>query len=281
MAGALPWDILRARVRAATAGLPAVPEPGPGVCACCHGPSGRGFARCFQCCLHEESAPGLLADVVAPVACAPKGSRLATDLWLYKSDRPGAREAGETLLALLLVFLHEEGPRVWQRAGIPAPACACVVPSGRGRTGPHPLQTLVRGCLTLPWVPLLARPGADTWGRALDPGRFYAPGSVTGQAVLLLDDTWTSGGTAQSAAVALKRAGARSVAVVVAGRHLSAITGGGLGAASGGLGAVGGGPGTAGGGPGTVGGGPGTVGVPGAVGGCPGIEERASRAAGQ
>ena len=264
MAGALPWDILQARVRAATAGLPAVPEPGPGVCACCHGPSGRGFARCFQCCLHEESAPGLLADVVAPVACAPKGSRLATDLWLYKSDRPGAREAGETLLALLLVFLHEEGPRVWQRAGIPAPACACVVPSGRGRTGAHPLQTLVRGCLALPWVPLLARPGADTWGRALDPGRFCAPGSVTGQAVLLLDDTWTSGGTAQSAAVALKRAGAQSVAVVVAGRHLSAITRSGsvLGAADGAPRALGGVRSTT-------------------AGACPGTEERASRGAGQ
>jgi hypothetical protein len=157
------------------------------------------------------------------VACAPKGSRLATDLWLYKSGRSGAGEAGETLLAMLLVFLREEGPRVWQRAGIPVPACACVVPSGRGRPGPHPLEALVR--LALPWVPLLARPGADAWGRVLDPGRFCAPGSVTGQAVLLLDDTWTSGGTAQSAAVALKRAGARSVAVVVAGRHLPAITG--------------------------------------------------------
>ncbi len=242
-AGALPWDILRARVRAATAGLPAVPEPGPGVCACCRGPSGRGFARCFQCRLHEESAPGLLADVVAPAACAPKGSQLARDLWLYKSGRPGAREAGETLLAMLLVFLREEGPRVWQQAGIPAPACACVAPSGRGRPGPHPLQTLARGCLALPWAPLLARPGADAWGRALDPGRFRAPGAVTGEAVLLLDDTWTSGGTAQSAAVALKRAGARSVAVVVAGRHLPAITD------SGGAG--------------------------------PGAEERASRAAGQ
>ena len=258
--GDLAWDILRARVRSATAGLPAVPEPGPGVCACCHGPSGHGFARCFHCCLHEESAPGLLADVVAPVACAPKGSRLATDLWLYKSGRSGAGEAGETLLAMLLVFLREEGPRVWQRAGISAPACACVVPSGRGRPGPHPLEALVRGRLALPWVPLLARPGADAWGRALDPGRFCAPGSVSGQAVLLLDDTWTSGGTAQSAAVALKRAGARSVAVVVAGRHLPAITG------------CAGVPGPAGSAPAVV------RGVPGV---CPGTEERASRAAGQ
>jgi hypothetical protein len=215
------WAVLRARARAATAGLPGVPEPGPGVCACCRGPARRGYARCFHCRLHAETAPGLLADLVAPVACAPKGSRLATDLWLYKSGRAGAREAGAALLAMLLVFLHDEGPRIWPLSG-PPPDCACVVPSGRGRPGPHPLQALVHGRLALPWAGLAARPGADTWGRLLDPGRFRAARPLTGATVLLLDDTWTSGGTAQSAAVALKRAGARSVAVVVVGRHLPA-----------------------------------------------------------
>jgi hypothetical protein len=39
---------------------------------------------------------------------------------------------------------------------------------------------------------------------------------------LLLDDTWVSGGSAQSAAVALKRAGSRLVATVVLGRHVAA-----------------------------------------------------------
>jgi len=218
------WEILRARARAATAGLPAVPEPGPEVCACCRGPARRGFARCFQCGLHAERAPGLLADVVAPVACAPKGSRLATDLWRYKSGRAGSREAGSALLAMLLVFLHDQGPRVWQRAGAAAPTCACVVPSGRGRPGPHPMQELVRGCLALPWAALVARPGGNPWTRGLDPGRFRAPEPLAGAAVLLLDDTWTSGGTAQSAAMALKRAGARSVAVVVLGRHLPPVS---------------------------------------------------------
>lgn len=213
------WEILRARARAATAGLPAVPEPGPGVCASCRGPARRGYARCFHCGLHAESAPGLLADVVAPVAWAPKGSRLATDLWLYKSQRTGSPEAGAALLAMLLVFLHDNAPGMWRTAAS-VPTCACVVPSGRGRPGPHPLQALVHGCLALPWTALAARPGSDTWARALDPGRFRAPRPLAGAAVLLLDDTWTSGGTAQSAAVALKRAGARWVAVVVLGRHL-------------------------------------------------------------
>jgi hypothetical protein len=213
------WDALRARVRAVTAGLPAVPEPGPGICVSCRGPARPGFGRCFHCELHAESAPGLLADVVAPVACAPKGSGLARDLWLYKSARAGAAEAGAALLAMLLVFLHDEGARVWQRAGTP-PTHACVVPSGRGRPGPHPLWALVRECVALPRVVLLARPGGDPWGRVLDPGRFQSPRPLAGATVLLLDDTWTSGSTVQSAAIALKRAGARSVAAVVLGRHL-------------------------------------------------------------
>ena len=217
------WDVLRARARAVTAGLPGVPEPGPGVCASCRGPARRGYTHCFHCGLHAQTAPGLLADVVAPVALAPKGSRLATDLWMYKSGRAGSREAGAGLLAMLLVFLHDEVARVWQRPGVAAPTCACVVPSGRGRPGPHPLRALARGCLALPWAGLVARPGGDPWARDLDPGRFRAAQSLTGAAVLLLDDTWTSGGTAQSAAVALKRAGARSVAVVVLGRHLPPV----------------------------------------------------------
>jgi hypothetical protein len=158
--------------------------------------------------------------VVAPVAYAPKGSGLARDLWLYKSGRPGAGEAGAALRALLLVFLHDHGGWVWRQAGMVVPTHACVVPSCRGRSGPHPLQELLRGCLRLPWAALLAQPGADLWARALDPDRFRAPRPLPGAAVLLLDDTWTSGGTAQSAAVALKRAGAGRVATVVLGRHL-------------------------------------------------------------
>jgi len=39
--------------------------------------------------------------------------------------------------------------------------------------------------------------------------------------VLLLDDTWMSGASAQSAAMALKLVGARRVAIVILGRHLN------------------------------------------------------------
>ena len=53
------WDGLRAMCRAA----PPVPGPAaPGLCQVCKGPARRGCARCYQCELHAQSAPGLLAD---------------------------------------------------------------------------------------------------------------------------------------------------------------------------------------------------------------------------
>jgi hypothetical protein len=124
------WDGLRAMCRA----VPPVPGlVAPGLCQVCKGPARRGCARCYQCELHVQSAPGLLADAVAPVAYAVKGSSLARDLWLYKAGHPASPAAGSRLLRLLLVFLHDHGPQVWRQAGMARPSHACVVPSGRGR----------------------------------------------------------------------------------------------------------------------------------------------------
>jgi hypothetical protein len=202
---------------------PSVPGPlAPGLCQVCKGSARRGCARCYQCELHAQSAPGLLADAVAPVAYAVKGSPLARDLWLYKAGRPPGRAAGSRLLRLLLVFLHDHGPQVWRQAGMARPSQACVVPSGRGRAAPHPLRALAAPYLALPWVSMHPRPGGDPWARLLDGARFRRAGRVTGAGILLLDDTWASGASAQSAAVALKQAGARAVAVVVIGRHVPA-----------------------------------------------------------
>jgi hypothetical protein len=157
-----------------------------------------------------------------PVAYAPKRGALARDLWLYKSARPQAPMAAAGLLALLLVFLHDHGWQAWRGAGKPDPTHVCVVPSCRGRPGEHPLLGLVSGCFALPLVMLGAKAGGDPWARSLDPDRFAAARPLRGAHVLLLDDTWVSGGTAQSAAVALKRAGSRRVTTVVLGRHVAA-----------------------------------------------------------
>jgi phosphoribosylpyrophosphate synthetase len=73
-------------------------------------------------------------------------------------------------------------------------------------------------------VPLSAAPGAAARSRGLTDGVavgwLAVAGPVASADVLLVDDTWVSGGSAQSAAVALKTAGARRVALVVIGRHV-------------------------------------------------------------
>ena len=219
--GSESWASLRAQVRLQAAGLAAPRPPGPGQCRTCRGSAQGGYTRCFQCGLHAETAPGSLADVVVPVAYAPKGGRLARQLWQYKSGRSGAQRL---LRALLLVFLRDHGPCVWRGAAMPPPSHVAVVPSGRGRPGPHPLAALIRPYLALPWAGLaVADAPGGPGGHDLDPGRFRATGPLPGAAVLLLDDTWTSGGSAQAAAVALRAAGARHVAVVVLGRHLDRL----------------------------------------------------------
>ena len=241
------WERLRLRLRSAAPPLyPPAPRPAgsPAAdCEVCRGPVRPGFARCYQCHRHALLGPALLADAVVPISYAIKGTPFADDLWRYKSVPvpsspappsaspppsasapppallPAAASARASVLALLLAFLTDHGPCVWQRAGMPPPGRLAVVPTGAGRPGPHPLLRLVSPYLRLPGCSLALRPGRQ--GRDLDLDRFQVQARPTGASVLLLDDTWVSGASAQSAAAALKLAGARHVAVVVLGRHVN------------------------------------------------------------
>ncbi len=174
--------------------------------------------------MHAQCAGDALADVVLPVTYALKGSQHAARLWQYKSIQhgtlaPAASPAGIQLLALLLLFLRDHGQCAWRAVGWTGPTHLAVVPSGRGRPGPHPLRALIAPYLLRPWAELSAEPD-DQRVRELDPDRFQA-GPVPGARVLLIDDTWTTGASAQSAAMALRRAGAGGVVTVVIGRHVS------------------------------------------------------------
>lgn len=190
-------------------------------CRICRGPVRDGFALCYQCDLARSRVGGLLADVVVPVEYAVKGGLLAADLRLYKSSRPGAADAAGRLRALLTAFLRDHEECVWRAAGMPArPAAAAVVPSGQGRPGVHPLAGIVESCVDLPMTQLAIGPHDVPRGRGVSVGWLLAAGPVAGTDVLLVDDTWVSGGSAQSAAAALKLAGARQVALVVLGRHV-------------------------------------------------------------
>jgi hypothetical protein len=190
-------------------------------CRTCRGPVQAGFARCYQCDVAATEAGELLADVVVPTGYAVKGEPLGDDLRRYKSGRAEAGEAAERLRSRLAMFVRGHGACVWRAAGMgDGPTVAAIVPSGQGRAGSHPLAGIVASCVTLPIAGLSVAPGQVPRGRGVSLGWLRVRGRVAGQDVLLVDDCWVSGGSAQSAAAALKLAGAVRVAVIVLGRHV-------------------------------------------------------------
>ena len=191
-------------------------------CRTCRGPVGAGFARCYQCELALSQAGSLLADTVAPIGYAVRGGPLAEDLRRYKSDRAAdAPEAAARLRESLAAFLRDKGEALWREADMNAgPTAVAVVPSGQGRPGTHPLADMVLSCVALPPVRLCIAP-EEIHTRGVNPRWVRVGDPVIDGDVLVVDDTWVSGGSAQSTAAALKLAGARRVAVVVLGRHVN------------------------------------------------------------
>ena len=199
-----------------------VPPAGPGVCRTCHGAADEGFAQCYSCQGQREILAGGVADVVVPIALSVKRERLAVDLWRYKnSPNPLERRLLTLRLAAVLWrFLAEHEACLAGVCAVSEFGCVTGVPSAAGRAGTHPLDVLVRlvGGLRDRYRPLLAATGAEMDRRARG-DRFRALSPLRGSAVLLIDDTWTTGAHAQSAAAALRAADAGCVAVVVLGRR--------------------------------------------------------------
>ncbi|MBV9473775.1 MAG: hypothetical protein JO206_12465, partial [Solirubrobacterales bacterium] len=94
----------------------------------------------------------------------------------------------------------------------------------RLRDDRHPLRWIV-GELVGPtrqrYQRLIRRSTVEVPAREFHRDKYEATAGLAGQAVLLIDDTWTTGANAQSAAAALKAAGAGPIGAVVIGRHLN------------------------------------------------------------
>ena len=202
-----------------------VPPAGPGVCATCHRDVSGPHRRCYRCNSHREAAADQLADVVVPISMAFAGEQFAHDLRQYKrSPREAARKEKQRRLAMVLEnFLRVHERCVAAACGVPDFDVVTSVPSTKG-LDPHPLSTMLSRTIgqTGQRYRELLRIGPSREDRALHPDRFDTADDLRARRVLLVDDTWTTGANAQSAAARLRLAGAERVAVVVLGRWFDA-----------------------------------------------------------
>lgn len=194
--------------------------PGDGICAVCRSNAGSGFEVCYQCGQHRSASGGFQADVVAPIAYSVKRSQHDHSLIAYKAMQRSAM-AMQNLSSLTVLYLAYHWD-CFSAALDGAFTHIVAVPSTRGRQGEHPLETIVAKRLNLPALRAVANSAYNADDRSFHADRFYLPeGSAAGGRVLLLDDTWTTGGRVQSLAFALKAAGAVAVAAVVIGRRVN------------------------------------------------------------
>jgi predicted amidophosphoribosyltransferase len=201
------------------------PRRGPDVCDVCFNFT-KGYTRCYACSHGQR-----WLDAVAPISYSVAREQLHHALGGYKRlSGEIARRFTVELAALLWRHLAQHEPCVAHAAragGARAGQFDLVttVPSSDPeRDAGHPLHRIVGELVAATrhrYERLLKPVAANATTHEFHLGRFEPMRTLNGTSVLLIDDTWTTGANAQSAAAVLKSAGASRVAAVVIGRHLN------------------------------------------------------------
>jgi hypothetical protein len=183
-------------------------------CVICATPV-AGYERCYRCMTQGRAGE---ADAVAFLTYAVSGQQSGYLMRGYKARSPvEEHRTVVTLLCLVGLSTHERCPAVLGEASITHWA---TVPSLPAKPGVHPLRSMVSSVVPGQEVPLIAA-AAVADPRDVNSDHFSATARMQrGSHVLLVDDTWAGGGHAQSAALALRKAGAQRVSVMVVARWI-------------------------------------------------------------
>lgn len=188
-------------------------------CHVCRAPVSSGQTRCPQCRDQHDQYPGRLSDRVAFYTYAPSDGQASRAMRGYKSAWVSKEnQAVVILMCHVAVRGHMNCPG--HLAGEHTTHWA-TVPSLSGRQGEHPLRVILRN-IAVPGREVRIEPGSRPEApRDVNPDAFTADSSMAdGRHVILIDDTWARGGHAQSAALALKAAGASKVSTLILARWL-------------------------------------------------------------
>jgi hypothetical protein len=186
-----------------------VPPAGPGVCTVCHSGPNSGYSICYSC------------DVTMGQVSHPVTSVLPISLYEVPETRS---QLAMILAATIARFATRHWPCIATMLG-GNPTIVTTVPSTRSiaRPGEHPLVLAVRRSSLLSGLhhALLTRGPGQVGHQQASDNAFLVQYDLRGQRVLLIEDTFTTGARTQSAASALRLAGASAVTVVSAGRVIN------------------------------------------------------------
>lgn len=198
-----------------------VPVAASGVCAVCHSGPNTGYDICRSCAVVMQQVSRPTRHVV-PISLYTVNSQLWHVLRYYKDGTgPSTELLAMQVAAILARFTAQHLTCVAAALG-GRPDVVASVPSTRTqpRPGRHPLETAVVrvGALAKIHAPLLKRGPAPMDHNSADDDAFIVSRPLSGERVLIIDDTLTTGARLQSAASALSLSGASAVAGVVVGR---------------------------------------------------------------
>jgi predicted amidophosphoribosyltransferase len=196
------------------------PRDGPGVCRACFNLT-DGYDRCYAC----AHTPQCL-DAILPISYSVAHEQLHHVLATYKRSHGATpRRFTVELAAVLWRHLARHESCLARAASTPSFDLVAVVPSSdRQRDDVHPLRHIVAELVTPTrnrYARVLQRSSQAVAPHNFSAEKYEVNSPVSGRSVLLIDDTWTTGANAQSAAAALKQAGATNVASLVVGRHVN------------------------------------------------------------
>lgn len=173
-------------------------------------------------CRDNEASLSRAGTRILPISLYCKPSRLRDWLKFYKpGDEEYRPEFAALLGALLARFMEEHGDALERSIG--GYDSVCVVPSSE-RPPPHPLAQVIDAHveqLAARREDFLTRGPGQLGHRRPAVDAFRPTRDVVGRRVLLVDDVYTTGARAQSAACGLELAGAQVRAVLVIARRIN------------------------------------------------------------
>lgn len=196
-------------------------ESTDGACEFCLGACNSGYRNCYKCAydwMVQDPAIRRACDLILACTVAVSPSEWYNVMSQYK--RGSQQPSYTNLVATVLhVWLKVHWGRLADALGEP-PAVVVAVPS-RLATPPTPLQYIVEvqplfgGLVSYNAIRYCRQAGTPWKRKRLEPGAFEVNHQViSDQCVILVEDTWVTGSTALSAALAVRRAGAKRLALI-------------------------------------------------------------------